>query len=226
MKNRNNFRIYRFAIIISTMALMISCKKNDDSVTVMDADGNKYKTIVIGDQTWMAENLKTTSFQDGTPINLITDNTAWSYAGAAYCWYGNDKATNEDFGILYNYQAVVNSKNLCPDGWHIPSSDEWNKLIDYVGGSNVAGSKLKDNGTSYWFSPNSSENSYHFSALGGGMRDQFGFFDNMGDNCFFWSSTAFSADKAWYKVLYYNSSSVLDNYWSKNAGFSVRCIMD
>jgi|WetSurMetagenome_2_1015567.scaffolds.fasta_scaffold00183_5 uncharacterized protein (TIGR02145 family) len=226
MKKRNKLRIYRFAIIISTMALMISCKKNDDTGSVKDADGNKYKTVVIGDQTWMAENLKTTSFQDGTPINLVTDNTPWSYSGAAYCWYGNDQATNEDFGILYNYYAVAGTSELCPTGWHIPSSDEWATLIDFAGGSNVAGSKLKHSGTEYWFSPNSAENSYQFSARGGGLRDQYGFFNNLGENCFFWTSTAYSADKAWYTVLSYNSSSILNNYLSKNSGFSVRCVKD
>ncbi|HNX65726.1 MAG TPA: fibrobacter succinogenes major paralogous domain-containing protein [Bacteroidales bacterium] len=226
MKRRNKLSIYRLALISCLVVLMISCKKNDDSESVTDADGNKYKTVVIGNQTWMAENLRTTTFQDGTAINLVTDNTAWSYSGAAYCWYGNDQTTYEDFGILYNYFAVAGSKNLCPDGWHIPSSDEWTTLIDFAGGSTVAGSKLKESGTGHWFTPNSSENKYHFSATGGGMRDQFGLYDNLGENCFYWTSTAYSIDKGWYTILYYNNSSVLKNYWSKNAGFSVRCVKD
>jgi uncharacterized protein (TIGR02145 family) len=226
MKSNTISGIYRIGVIVSLLVLLVSCNKNDDSGTVTDADGNKYKTVVVGDHVWMAENLRTTSFQDGTAINLITDNTVWSYSSAAYCWYGNDQSTNEDFGVLYNYYAVVDSKNLCPDGWHIPSSEEWATLIDFAGGSSIAGSKLKENGTKHWFAPNSSENSYHFSVLGGGLRDQYGIFDNLGENCFFWTSTAYSTDKAWYIVLYNNTSSALNNYWSKYAGFSVRCVKD
>jgi len=122
---------------------------------VSDIDGNYYKTIQIGSQIWMAENLKTTRYNDGSNIPLVTDNTAWSnLTTPGYCWYNNDAATYKNvYGALYNWYAV-NTGKLCPSGWHVPSEYEWTLLVNYLGGVYAAGGKLKETGTTHWYSPN------------------------------------------------------------------------
>ena len=128
------------------------------SRTIEDIDGNIYKTTKIGSQIWMTENLKTTRYNDGTPIPLVTDGTTWGgLTTPAYCYINNDEATYASpYGALYNYYVVADtsSLNVCPVGWHVPSDGEWTTLTNYLGGLDVAGSKLKETGTLYWNSPN------------------------------------------------------------------------
>jgi uncharacterized protein (TIGR02145 family) len=145
---------------------------NVDFFKVSDVDGNTYKVVIIGTQVWMAENLKTTKYSDGTPIPLVTDNTAWSnLTTPGYCWYNNDSATiAQTYGALYNWYTV-NTGNLCPAGWHVPTDAEWTILITYLGGEDVAGGKLKEAGTAHWSSPNTgATNETGFTALPGGFR--------------------------------------------------------
>jgi uncharacterized protein (TIGR02145 family) len=105
--------------------------------TVKDIDGNVYKTVTIGKQVWMAENLKTAKYNDGKTIPLVTDNTEWSNLSApAYCWYNNDIANKEVYGALYNWYTV-NTNKVCPKGWHIPIDAEWTTLTTYLGGEGV-----------------------------------------------------------------------------------------
>ena len=113
--------------------------------TVTDIDGNVYRTIVIGQQEWMAENLKTTQFRNGTPILNILDMKAWekNVSTAGWAYYDNDETNDAVYGKLYNWFAVSDSQGLCPEGWHIPSDNEWNMLIDYLGGAESAGCKMK-----------------------------------------------------------------------------------
>jgi len=112
--------------------------------TVKDIDGNEYPTVVIGEQEWMAENLKTTRFNDGTSIPLVTDELKWNRTfSPAYTWYNNDKDQYKDaYGALYNWYAV-NTEKLCPQGWHVPTEAEWSILTDYLGGKTIAGGKMK-----------------------------------------------------------------------------------
>src|ERR1035437_6837240 len=127
--------------LLSTMLLisimLVSCSKKDDPNntvnTVTDKDGNVYHTVTIGTQTWMAENLKTTQYNDGTSIPYVTDNTAWSILSTpAYCWYSNDAATYKNkYGALYNWYTV-NTGKLAPTGWHVPTDAEWTTLTNYV----------------------------------------------------------------------------------------------
>lgn len=123
--------------------------------TVTDVDGNVYKTIIIGTQTWMAENLKVTKFNDGTDIPLVTDRVEWeSLLTPGYCWYKNDEETyKKTFGGLYNWYAV-NTGKLCPTGWHVPIDEEWFTLTDFLGGDSVVRDKLKEIGTIHWGDPN------------------------------------------------------------------------
>ena len=135
-------------------------------------DGNTYNTIMIGTQTWMKENLKTTTFNDGTSIPLETDATKWAaLTSSGYCYYNNDEATYKDtYGVLYNWYTV-NTGKLCPSGWHIPIEADWTNLTTFLGGENGAGGKLKESGTSHWINPNSgATNETKFTALPGGER--------------------------------------------------------
>src|SRR5664279_5386678 len=123
--------------------------------TLQDIDGNVYKNVTIVKQILMAENLKTTKFNDGTSIPLVRENSAWKDMNSpSFCWYNNDATTNKNnYGALYNWYTV-NTNKLCPSGWHVPSDAEWTTLRTYLGGDSVAGGKLKETGTTHWKSPN------------------------------------------------------------------------
>ncbi len=198
--------------------------------TMTDQDGNVYKTVTIGTQTWMAENLRTTKYNDGTPIPLVTDPEAWvNLTTGAYCNYGNTSNTETiaTFGRLYNWYAV-NTGKLAPKGWHVPTDAEWTELTDYLGGESMAGDKLKETGTTHWNSPNTgATNETGFTALPGGCRDLDGSFYVIGGSGYWWSATVNYASNAWYRSMHYNSSYV-DSYftYSKEDGSSVRCVRD
>lgn len=185
--------------------------------TMTDQDGNVYKTVTIGTQTWMAENLRTTKYNDGT---LIPNNVYWNYL---------NRSSNEDiatFGYLYNYHAV-NTRKLAPKGWHVPTDAEWTILTNFLGGESEAGSKLKEIGITHWNSPNQATNETGFTALPGGFRsgslDDFAF---IGDYGFWWSSTEYTTDLAWIHNVFYSNITVFREYSGKNNGYSVRCLRD
>jgi uncharacterized protein (TIGR02145 family) len=199
---------------------------------ISDIDNNYYNIITIGTQTWMKENLKTTKYCDGSTINNIIDNTAWTtQTTGAYCWFNNDAATYKaTYGALYNYYTVVDSRKLCPTGWHIPTDAEWIILEAYLGGSILSGGKLK--ATTLWVSPNTgADNNSGFAALPGSYRDgNNGLYgDNgydIGNNGNWWSVTEGNATNAWDRNLNYNSSAIFRNFCYKRSGFSVRCLRD
>jgi len=196
--------------------------------TVSDTDGNTYPTIVIGTQTWMAENLKTTKYSDGTAIPIVTDGGAWAaLTTPGYCWQNNDEATYKaTYGALYNWYAV-NTGKLCPTGWHVSTNAEWTTLTTYLGGEAVAGAKLKESGTAHWTSPNAgATNETGFTALPGPGRDIGGGFHDIGDHGYLWSATQSDLIKAWYRYLFYNSNVLSGGDLSKVFGFSVRCVRD
>jgi uncharacterized protein (TIGR02145 family) len=200
---------------------------------IYDIDGNSYKTIYIGTQQWMAENLKTTRYNNGTTIPKITDNNQWSQlTTGAWTYYNNDEFNNAKYGKLYNWYAVSpttnGNKNVCPTGWHVPSDAEWTELIDFLGGKNVAGGKMKEVGTTSWSSPNSdATNTSLFTGLPGGYRYVDGKYSNIGYHGFWWSSTGYNTgSSARLRFLVYNSGdAVMSGYYSVN-GLSVRCIKD
>ncbi len=195
--------------------------------SMTDIDGNTYKTVTIGTQTWMAENLKVTKYNDGAAIPNVTDATAWSeLTTGALCDYENTPSNSETYGKLYNWYAV-NTGKLCPTGWHVPSDAEWTELTDYLGGTSVAGGKLKETGTTHWASPNTgATNETGFTALPGGYRDFSGAFDGIGVHGYWWSATEGSTSYAWSRFMLNDDSSVYRNYFSKEVGFSVRCVRD
>jgi len=228
--------IWIYPLIIMGFALIFSnsCKKDNSSsnpgpgITVTDADGNGYHSVTIGTQVWMVENLRTTKYNDGTAIPLVTDGSVWSTdTTAAYCWYNNDEATYKSvYGALYNWFAV-NSGKLSPAGWHVPTDAEWHTLITYLGDSTSSGGKLKQAGTAHWVSPNTgATNSNGFTALPGGSHYTNGLFYYNGKYGWYWSSTESSSTEAWHEYMVYNSSAIVRTSGSKIIGFSVRCVKD
>ena len=199
--------------------------------SITDADGNVYDTIHIGNQVWLKQNLKTTRYANGNLIPHVSDSATWSnLSSGAYINYNNDTAIAGVYGKLYNWHAVVDSRNLCPDGWHIPSDNEWNILTTYLGGQNIAGGKLKEAGTLHWNSPNTgATNETDFTALPGGLKKTYSSFQGSGDFGFFWSSTEEGSNYAYFRILDYISTSIItmagyNNF--KTDGMSVRCIQD
>ncbi len=208
--------------------------------TVTDIEGNIYNTVTIGTQTWIAENLKTTKYNDGTAIPNITDNIAWTAATtSAYSDYNNTPANSTIYGRLYNWYAVDNNaatkvasnggKNVCPTSWHVPTDTEWTTLTTYLGGESVAGGKLKETGTTYWTTPNTgATNETGFTALPGGDRSFSGGYDNIGYYGAWWSSTkkTWTSPNAYYRNLYYGDRGIYRGEFRELSGFSVRCVKD
>lgn len=193
--------------------------------TMTDIDGNVYKTITIGTQTWMAENLKTTRYNDGSTIPDITDNNTWaSLTTGAYCFYNNDQSNNATYSKLYNWYAV-NTGKLAPAGWHVPTDVEWSILISYLGGTSSAGGKMKS--TILWNSPNTNANNLSgFSAIPTGERSTDGTYNYIGQSETFWSLNARDNGSAWYCILNYSNSNAGITYYNNKVGFSIRCVKD
>ena len=196
--------------------------------TVADVDRNVYTSVTIGTQLWMVENLKTAKFKDGTDIPIVTDNAAWAnLTTPGCCWYNNDASYKTTFGALYNWYTVHDSRNLCPDGWHAPTHDEWTTLMTFLGGGSVAVGKLKEAGILHWISPNTlATNETGFTALPGGKRDfDGGSFSNLTATGSLWASTDSSTTYAYCRQMGYDNF-----YWESSApktqGFSVRCLKD
>jgi len=224
--------------------------------TITDIDDNIYNTVLIGDQCWMKENLKTTQYRNGTPIEYpAADNNAWkNNTSGTYAWYDNDISLKDSHGALYNWHAGVNANGLCPTGWHVPTDAEWMQLVDYVvaqgfPNSNVtngAGNALKScrqvssplsgdcNTTEHprWEKDAISGYDHHgfdkfgFSGLPGGTRRFDGYFHFIGNYGYWWSSTEHDNYYAWYSFLDYDWGDAGRYYYSKSDGFSVRCIKD
>ncbi len=195
------------------------------SGNVLDIDGNKYATIKIGDQEWMAENLRTTHYRNGDPIPNVTDNSTWAaLTSGAYCWYNNDETTYKIFyGALYNCLAVIDSRNICPSGWQVPTYSEIMTLSSYLDGNTHAGGKLKS--AAYWAPPNSeATNISGFSALPGGIRENSGVFSSILHYGYWWTSSDEPGGQRWFYALGYNGPYFYQNITTSLWGFSVRCL--
>jgi uncharacterized protein (TIGR02145 family) len=200
---------------------------NDSTGTVTDIDGNVYKTIKIGNQWWMAENLKVTHYRNSDPITHVEDDTEWAdLITGAWCVYDNQDSYKNIYGLLYNWYVVDDSRNIAPEGWHVPTDEEWQELVNHLDGSSVAGGKLKETGTGHWNNPNiGATNASGFSALPGGYRyGSLGYFNYRGYYAYFWSSTEHNPYHAWYRILTYQYSDVYRHHTFNNFGFSVRCL--
>ena len=193
--------------------------------TITDADGNVYTSVTIGTQEWMVENLKTSKYSDGTSIPNVIGNTDWSsLSTGAWSHYDNDNQYDTIYGKLYNWYTVETGK-LCPTGWHVPTDAEWTILTDYLtanGHSGAEGNALKS--TSGWSSGNGTDD-YGWLGLPGGSRLNLGYFYDIGDYGYWWSSPEYDASNAWYRYL--NEDDKFYSYSSlKRHGFSVRCLKD
>ena len=194
-----------------------------------DQEGNVYKTIVIGTQEWMAENLKTSIYRNGEAIANITNANQWvGLTTGAWCYYNNDSQYECPYGKLYNWYAAADPRNVCPTGWHVPTDDELITLTNFLGGDSLAGGKLKSTGLQYWINPNQdATNESGFSALSGGDRNViFGTFNYVGDSGYWWSSSEFLTAGAWFLGLSYTNGSANRYNTNKQYGLSVRCIKD
>lgn len=195
--------------------------------TCTDIDGNTYSTVTIGTQVWMAENLKVTRYRNGDLITYVSDASAWSSLSAGgYCYYDNLTSNAITYGNLYNWAAVNDSRNLAPPGWHVPTYDEWNTLITYLGGSSVAGGKMKETGNLHWNAPNNATNESGFTALGGGLRDQLGNYFAMGYNTYWWSTTSEDPTYSWAVNNTYDQTLAFPVVYEKPLGFPIRCVKD
>jgi len=199
---------------------------------LVDIDGNVYSTVVIGDQHWMAENLKVTKYRNGDNITNITNNSLWgSDTSGAYGVYDNNASNLDSYGRLYNWYAVDNSSGryICPEGWHVPSTDEYDDLEDEVGNGGAAGGKLKEPGIEYWQSPNTgadNETSSGFNARGNGYRLRTnGVYTSIKQYSYTWTSSTVS-NKGYYRYQSYKNNLSGSGTTYKTHGFSVRCLED
>jgi uncharacterized protein (TIGR02145 family) len=199
---------------------------------LIDIDNNTYKTVPIGTQQWMAENLKVTKYNDGTIIPNITDDWQWSnLSSGAWAYFNNDAANNAKYGKLYNWYVVSKTsngnKNVCPTGWHLPTDAEWTVLTDYLGGESVAGGKMKEVGTTNWNSSNTNAtNTSLFTGLPGGYRISNGDYTTIGGGGNWWSSTENLTNDAWNRNLNTYNGDAYRSSSLKKYGLSVRCLRD
>jgi uncharacterized protein (TIGR02145 family) len=197
--------------------------------TFTDFDGNVYHAVVIGTQTWMVENLKTTHYRNGAAITNVTIRTNWNkLTTEAYCWYNNDPSYKVHYGALYNWFAVNDSRNIAPPGWHVPTEAEWVTLSDYLGGTFYTSGKLKESGLTHWKTPNAgATNSSGFTGLPGGARGfNTGDFQQLYEFGYFWSNTMSNTGEAYNRHLYYNTNIFESSSSNPRSGNSVRCIRD
>lgn len=242
------YSIYYLIIFILSVGFVVSCKDEDEALvvnetgTMMDVEGNVYKTVKIGNQWWMAENLKVTKYRNGTSIAKITDSADWvSQNAGAYCEYNNGNGNLKGPGYLYNWKAIVNTEKLVPEGWHIPSDDEWKTLEKAIGMSAAEadkltwrgsdeGDKLKSNIQDDWasFGDVFSTNESGFSALAGSCRLFNSLWGDPGlkSTGFWWTSSSYDTDQAWYRYLDYKNSNVFRSHADQHYGFSIRCVKD
>jgi uncharacterized protein (TIGR02145 family) len=196
--------------------------------SMTDQDGNVYKTIIIGGQTWMAENLKTRHYRNGNTISVVIDPISWRLlTTGATSWYNNDSTTyNCPYGRLYNWYAVADSRNLCPTGWHVPTDAEFRTLSTNLGGVSIAGGRMKTTDTLYWLTPNGgADNSSGWSGLPSGIRSGVdGQFYGGSQSGFYWELS--SPFTAWYRYLDSNTSEIIRDNGGKTDGRVVRCIKD
>lgn len=215
--------------------------------TLTDIDGNHYATIQIGSQVWMAENLKVKHFANGDSIPEVAAQMDWQNnfnPGWSYLYNNKLYDSLKDYGLLYNFYTIEDSRNVCPTGWHVPTDAEWTTLVASIdpwhnanaqgSQSGTAGGKLKSTGTEYWITPNTeATNLTGFSGVPSSHKNSnglFGFYGDDGEIGIWWSSSIYEPapelHDAWYRSLNFNDASFNRNIQQKRNGFSIRCIQD
>jgi uncharacterized protein (TIGR02145 family) len=248
MKNEMKIHLSLLTLLIITI-MFYGCKKDEPESTpnlyngkstaifnnnltygsLTDQDGNIYKTIIIGTQTWMAENLRTTKYTNGESITLMTDNVIWAQLSTgAYCNFENTlkDTTIATYGRLYNWYAVNDNRQIAPEGWHIPTYNDWLILIDFLGNDTLSGGKMKEAGLIHWLNPNKgADNSSGFTALPGSFRGPEVFY-SLGETSSFWSSSQYDSSWAFGCVNACDNTFAFCGISEKLCGYSVRCIKD
>lgn len=208
---------------------------------VTDVDGNSYNTIVLSNgQEWMKEDLQTTKYANGDPIENIVSDVQWEQTtSGAWSYYENNPVYQNPYGKLYNFYAVVDNRNVCPTGWHAATKTDWEKLVNSIDENSVmntatditlsptAGGDLKMTDTTYWESPNEgATNSIGFSAVSSGDRDSWGSFDGIKGWGYWWTGTSATGNYGWYiEITNYDTDIYIDTFDS-TYGFAVRCVKD
>jgi len=218
------------------------CGGGSTTGSVTDIDGNTYSTVIIGAREWMAENLKVSKYNNGNPISTNLSEMQWQVTTqGAYAYYDNDSVNNSIYGKLYNGYAVADPRSLCPTGWHVPTSNEWDNLVMTLDPqaifsgwplSTIAGGFIKDvgtveAGTGLWWDPNSgATNSTGFTGLPGGYRYSSGPFNYIHHSGWWWTSTQPVSNEAWCRVFTHYDTNLYRYLLSKRDGMSVRCVKD
>ena len=218
--------ILTICIIAATAILLFSCGDGDSNHTT-------FKDVKIGTQVWMDKNLDVATFRNGDPIPEIKTDFEWKNAfenkQPAWCYYNDDQANGTKYGKLYNWYAVNDPRGLAPEGWHIPTDNEWKLLSNYLGGEDFAGKKMKS--TCGWYDLDGNENGAGtnesgFNGLPGGYRSNDGAFNHPGYDGYWWSASEDGTDNAYNRYLVRLNGYLARNYYSKGEGFSVRCLRD
>ncbi|RLD64852.1 MAG: hypothetical protein DRI84_08020, partial [Bacteroidetes bacterium] len=197
--------------------------------SMTDIDGNVYKTIKIGNQTWMAENLRVTKYNNGVSIPNIVDNEEWaSLTTGAFCNYNNtsDLDTIATYGRLYNWYAVADTRRIAPEGWRVPSAADWHELIELLGGDTIASNALKEVGNIHWLDPYESTNSSGFTAIPSGRRYLEKNSNGIGAYYTLWTATEVELTGASFLYMFYHDSKVWRGVNYKANGYSVRLIKE
>jgi uncharacterized protein (TIGR02145 family) len=194
---------------------------------VTDINGNNYKTVIIGNQEWMAENLKVSKFNNGIDIPLVTNKSNWSKLNTgAYTFYDGSSSNDAIYGKIYNWN-VITEQNVCPMNWHVPTNAEWKVLTDYLGGDIVAGGKMKEVGYSHWTTPNiEAVNSSLFDGLPGGYSNSSGDYRDLNTAALWWSAEQPQGNLASHVEVDSKSGSVIYSTIAKRSGLSIRCVKD
>jgi uncharacterized protein (TIGR02145 family) len=228
MKRKSlSFKFVSALLLICTFFFNVSCK-NSAPETVTDIEGNVYKTIKIGKQLWMAENLRTTRYRNGDPIPNIPGRVPWTMQNeGAYCNYSNNDSNVTVYGRLYNWYAVNDSRNIAPEGWHVATDKDFDVLIKYLGGDSLAGGKMKSVSATLRQSPNAgASNSCGFSAIAAGYRNDYtGNYHLLKGNTMFWTSTE-NDTTVWVRLLSSTDAGAFRCYVEKRSGLSIRCVKD
>jgi uncharacterized protein (TIGR02145 family) len=249
---KKNIKPILIIVVLITMVFSNACKEDVvkpqiQTDSLVDIDGNVYKTVKIGKQWWMAENLKVKKYRNGNSILEVPYNSSiiWdsTLTKGAWCLYfGAESGT----GLLYNWYAVSDTSNIAPDGWHVATDNDWKELEKYLGvnsneidligwrGSNQ-GNKLKPEQNEGWYKSNNinqiwGNNESGFTALAGSCRLYNGIWGDPGlfFTAFWWTSTEHtdSLNKAWFRHLDYSKASIFRYYGHKSSGYSIRCVKD
>ncbi len=234
---------FKLTWLIFLVMIFISCSKNSESPInvaenqMVDIDGNVYQTVKIGNQVWMKENLRVTHYRNGDEIPNVQNDSSWiNLTTGAYCAYDNDDNNISNYGLLYNWHAVGDTRNIAPEGWHVPTDEEFKELEMVLGLSqNEAddkgwrgtdeGSQLK--AASGWNNDGNGTNISGFSALPNGYRYGFtGEFGNIGSDGYCWTASPSGSLYGWFRNLSSSTSQIRRSSSNRQSGYGVRCVRD